>query len=121
MFTGSIALPVSADAVILPLVPTFTVATANAPAPLAPRTFTMPSLFGVAAKATMSGTAVEETEKSSVFSPGLIGARLLSAQSNLNCTSVEAIGAVGVKAKTKLWAAPGAIVTEVLAHRLSDW
>ena len=38
---------------ILPLAPTFTVATANAPVPFAPGIFTMPPL--VAAKATMSG------------------------------------------------------------------
>ena len=74
MFTGSVALPVSADAVIFPLAPTFTVATAKAPVPVVPGTFTMPSLVVVAAKATMSGTGVEEAESKSVFSPTLIGA-----------------------------------------------
>src|SRR4029434_10422233 len=101
MFTGSVALPVSADAVIFPLAPTFTVATANAPVPVVPGTFTMPSLVVVAAKATMSGTGVEDPESSNVFSPTLIGAGSLFAQSKLNCTSVGAIGAVGVMAKTK--------------------
>ena len=50
--------PVSADAVILPLAPKFTVATANAPVPFVPPIFTMPSLVLVASNATMSGTEV---------------------------------------------------------------
>ena len=50
----------------------------------------MPSLVGVAAKATMSGTGVAEAESSSVFSPGVDGRRIGFAQSKLNCRSVEA-------------------------------
>ena len=42
-----------------------------------------------------------EAESNKVFSPVLIGAGLLFAQSKLNCTSVGAIGAVGVTAKQK--------------------
>ena len=94
--------PVSADAVILPLAPTFTVATANAPVPFVPRIFTMPSLVGVTAKANMSGTGVAEAESSSVFSPVLIGAGSVFVQSKLNCRSVGAKGWVGMKAMTKL-------------------
>ena len=95
MFTGSVALPVSAVAVMLPVTPTFTVATAKAPVPFAPGIFTMPSLVSVAAKATMSGTGVTDAESSQVFSPTLMGAGWLFAQAKLNCTSVGAIGAVG--------------------------
>ena len=62
------ALPVSADAVMLPLAPTFTVATAKAPVPVAPGIFTMPSLVSVAAKATMSGTGVAGGGKQAVCS-----------------------------------------------------
>jgi hypothetical protein len=104
---------VSADAVIVPLAPTFTVATAKAPGPLVPGTLTMPSLVVVAAKATISGTGVGDAESGSVFSPVLIGAGLVFVQSKLNCTSVEGIGAVGVKAKTKLCAAPRPMSTRV--------
>ena len=68
-FSGNIALPMSADAVMPALAPTFTVATAKAPVPVAPGMFTMPSWVGVAAQATMSETGVAETESSSVFSP----------------------------------------------------
>ena len=74
MFTGKAALPVSADAVMLPLTPTFTVATAKAPVPVAPGIFTMPSLVSVAAKATMSGTGVADAENKSVFRPTMMGA-----------------------------------------------
>ena len=116
MFTGSVALPVSADAVIVPVAPTFTVATAKAPVPFGPEMFTMPSLVSVAAKATMSGTGVADAESKSVFSPMLIGAGSVFAQSKLNCTSVGAMGAVGVMAKTKLCAAPAAISTGVFGQ-----
>ena len=90
MFTGSVALPVSADAVMFPLAPRFTVATANAPVPCVARIFTMPSLVGVTTKATMSGTGVAEAERSSVFSPTLMGAGSVFVQSKLNCRSVGA-------------------------------
>ena len=102
MLNGNIALPVSAELVMLPLVPTFTVATANTPVPFDPGIFTIPSPLGVAANATMSGTGVAETEKNSVLIPDRIDAGKLLAQSKLNSTSVGAIGAVGVNAKPKL-------------------
>jgi hypothetical protein len=100
IFTGIFAPPVSADAVMVALAPTFTVATAKAPAPPAPGTFKTPSLLVVAAKATMSGTGELEAEKSKVLSPGRIEAGLLFAQSKSNCTSVGDTGALGVNAKT---------------------
>src|SRR6266536_423967 len=102
MFTGSVALPVSADAVIVPPAPTFTVATAKAPVPLVPGISTMPSLLDVAARATMSDTGVDSAEKRRVLIPERMGTRELLAQSKPSCTSVEGIGAVGVMAKTKL-------------------
>jgi hypothetical protein len=73
--SGSETLPVSAVAVIVPVAPTFEVATAKAPAPVGFGILTRPSLPGVAATATMSGTGVVEAEKSSVSSPVMIGAR----------------------------------------------
>src|SRR5215510_15120824 len=111
MFTGSVAFPVSADTVISPLAPRFTVATAKAPVPLVPATSTMTSLVNVAVRATMSGIGVVEAENSKVFNPELIGAGRVLAQSKLNRTSVGAIGALGVKAKTKLCAEPAGIST----------
>src|SRR5262245_25857365 len=115
MLTGSVAFPVSADAVISPLAPTFTVATANAPVPLVPGILTTPgSDGGVAASATISGTEIVEAESSKVSSPVLTGAGSLFEQSKLSCTSVDGIGEAGVIAKTKLCAAPGAIFTGVL-------
>ena len=81
MFTGNDALPVSADAVIVPVAPTFTVATAKAPVLLVPRILTMPSLLRVAAQATMSETGVADAESRSVFSPTLMGAGSRFAQS----------------------------------------
>ena len=44
----------------------------------------------------------------------MIGAGSVLAQSKLNWMSVGAIGAVGVSAKTKLWAAPGEMSTGAL-------
>ena len=76
MFTGNDALPVSADAVMFPLAPTFTVATAKAPMPFVPRMFTMPSLVVVAANATMSGTGVAEAESSKRVQPCIDRRRL---------------------------------------------
>src|SRR6266536_2578538 len=111
--TGNVALPVSADAVILPLTPTFTVATAKAPVPFVPGIFTMPSLVVVATKATMSGTGVADAESSKVFSPVLVGAGFVFPQAKLSCRSVGAKGAVGVMAKTKLCAAPDAMFAAV--------
>ena len=80
MFTGKAAIPVSADAVMLPLAPTFTVATANAPVPVVPGMLTMPSLVSVAAKATMSGTGVADAENKSVLRPTKLGAELALVQ-----------------------------------------
>jgi hypothetical protein len=100
IFTGRLAPPVSAVAVMFPLAPTFTVATANAPVPVAPGIFTMPSLVDVTANATTSGTGVAEAESRSVFSPMVMGAGSVFVQSKLNCTSVGAIGALGVRANT---------------------
>ena len=114
MLTGNVAAPVSAEAVIVAVDPTFTVATANAPVPFAPGMFTIPSLVVVAANATMSGTGIVEAENRSVFSPELTGAGLLFVQSKLSCTSVGGKAAVGVKAKTKLCAAPPATLIGVL-------
>ena len=108
-FTGNVAAPVSAEAVIVAVAPTFTVATEKAPVPLVPGMVTMPSLVVVAARATMSAIGVAEAESSKVFSPTLIGAGSLFAQLKLNCTSVGGKGAVGVKANTKLCAAPAAM------------
>ena len=113
MLIGNAAAPVSAEAVIAAVAPTFTVATEKAPVPFVPGIFTMPSLVVVAAKATMSGTGVADAESSNVFSPGLIAARLALVQTNPNSISVGAIGALGVKAKTKLCGAPSAIFTGV--------
>ena len=77
--TGNATLPVSADAVMPALAPTFTVATPNTPIPLVPGIFTIPGSGGsVAANATMSGTGVAEAESRSVFSPTLVGAGSLS-------------------------------------------
>src|SRR4029453_1192503 len=76
----------------------------------------MPSLVNLAPKATTSGTGVAEAESSSVFNPVLMGAGSLFAQSKLNCTSVGAIGALGVSAKTKLCVAPAPTFTGVFAE-----
>ena len=71
----------SAEVVIIPVAPTFTVATAKNPV-LA--SVTMPSLFGVVDKTTMSGTGVAEAEKNSVLIPDRIDAGKVLAQSKLN-------------------------------------
>src|SRR4029453_432491 len=106
MFTGSVALPVSAEAVILPLAPTFTVATANAPVPFIPEIFTIPSLVVVAAKATMSGTGVDDAENKRVFSPGAISAAALLLQRKNRRNSSGRITPVAVKVKTNDCAVP---------------
>src|SRR5215475_13150652 len=58
--TGTSTPAVSADTVMAPARPTFTVATANTPNPLSPERVTIPSLFVVAARATMSGTGADD-------------------------------------------------------------
>src|SRR5262245_28712376 len=83
ILTGTNTFPVSADAVIFPLSPTFIVATAKAPTPFVPEMFAIPSFLGVATKATMSGTGAAEAESRSVLSPVLMGAGLLSLQLKL--------------------------------------
>jgi hypothetical protein len=70
MATGSETLPVSAAAVILPVTPTLTVATANTPTPVDGEMFTIPLLSGVAASATMSGIGVGDADNGTVLTPG---------------------------------------------------
>ena len=53
------------------------------------------------------------------MTPGVTGAGSLLAQPKRNCTSAGSMGAVGVKASTKLWAAPAAISTGVLREPVS--
>jgi hypothetical protein len=98
--TGKAVAPVSADAMIPPPAPTFTVATAKTPDPSVPAMFTMPSLSSVAANAMMSGTGVDDAERSTVLRPGKMTAGGELAHVKLNCTSVGGNGAVGVKAST---------------------
>ena len=86
------------DAVIVAVLPTFTVATAKAFEPLVPGKSTMPSPVDVAASATMSGTGTFDADSSSVFRPVVTGAGLVLEQSKINFTSVELNAAVGVKA-----------------------
>src|SRR5262249_60515157 len=112
--SGRVALPVSAEATMLPCAPTLAVATAKAAAPVVPGTCTMPSFVEVAASTTTSGTGVEEAVNASVFTPAMIGAGGLFAHAKANCTSGGATGEVGVMAKTKLWAAPAGIFAAVL-------
>lgn len=57
-----------------------------------------------------------EAENSQVFNPELIGAARVLAQSKLNRTSVGAIGAVGVRANTKLCTDPAGISTGVFGE-----
>src|SRR5262249_32339216 len=87
-----------------PEIPTFTVATAKAPAPFVPAMSTIPLLPVVAPRATMSGTAVVEAERRTVLSPEIVdaGARVF-AQSKVSDTSVGGNAPVGVKPTTKLW------------------
>src|SRR2546427_1445902 len=106
MVSGSGTPPVSGDAVTVPLAPTLTVATANTPVPVAPATFTTPLFVSVAARATMSGIGVAEAEKRNVLMPRRFAAGAVFAQSKTRGTFVGAIGAVGVKANTKLCATP---------------
>jgi hypothetical protein len=119
MFTGKIAPPVSAEAIMLPFAPTFTVATAKAPTPFVRGTLTTPSSVVVAANATMSAKSELEAESSSVLSPVLIGAGFVFEQLKLKRTSVEAIGEFGLKDKTKLWAAPGGMSTGIFGNPMA--
>src|SRR5262249_61177110 len=65
------------------------------PVPSVPAMFTMPSLSGVVASATISGTGVEDAESNTVESPGKTGAAVAFVQVKLSCTSVGAKGAAG--------------------------
>ena len=112
--TGRLIPPVSAEAVMVSLAPTFTVATANTPVPVVPGIFTIPSLVKVAARATMSGIGLAEAESRSVLRPEITGAGAVFTQVKLSATSVGSNDAVGVKAKTKLWVAPAGISMGVL-------
>src|SRR5262245_623303 len=100
--TGSTAPPVSADAVMAPETPTFAVATAKKPARGVPARSTMPSLPRVVATAAVAGMGVGEAEKRSVLMPEAGAAGLLLEQAKRSCTSVGGMGALGVRAKTKL-------------------
>src|SRR5262245_59876221 len=111
MFTGSVAFPVSADAVILPPAPTFTVATAKAPFPFAPAMFTMPSCVAVDPSATMSGTGDVAADSNRVLSPTSVPVGRVLVPEKLNTTSVGAIGALGCRAMKNVCVAPGKMLT----------
>src|SRR5262249_7709716 len=97
--SGRVAGPGSILAVIVPAAPTFTVATANAPPLMV--TSTMPGSL-LAAKATMSGTGLDEPESRIVLTPEIGAALVELAQPKATCTSVGAKAAVGVVAKTNV-------------------
>ena len=111
----------SAETVIVPPAPRFTVATAKTPVPVLPGILTIPSLFSVALRATMSGTGVVEAESSKVLRPETTDAAIALAQKNFNGTSVAGIAAVVVKAKTKLCAAWAGMSTGVFTVRSGRW
>ena len=116
MATGSVASPVSAETVMSPPVPTFTVATARVPAGVALLMLTMPSFIGVAASATISGVGDVDADNNSVLSPVVIDAGLVFEHSKFSRTSVGGMGPVGVNATTKLCAAPGATSAGVFSE-----
>ena len=103
---GKVAFPVSAVAVILPLAPTFTDATAKALAPEVPGRLRIPSPDCVAPNATTSGTGVFDAESVRVLTPAIIDTGMLLAQSKLSCTSVGLNGAVGTKANINVCSPP---------------
>src|SRR5262245_3667884 len=98
MLTGSVAVPVSAETVMLALAPTFVDATANAPLPTMFEIFTIWSLLTVLDRAITSGTGVRDAESRSVLTPTIVGAGLVLVPLKTNATSVGAITAVGVMA-----------------------
>jgi len=73
--------PAAADAVIVSVLPAFTVATEKAFEPLLPGKLRMPSPVGVIANATISATGVAEADRNSVFNPAVTGAGSLLVQS----------------------------------------
>src|SRR5262245_44639690 len=109
--TGNATPPVSGEAVIIPAMPTFTVATAKTPKPVFGSMVTMPSWLWVAARATMSGTGVAELDSSSVFTPTIVATGTVLLPVNANVTSVGPNGALGVTAITKHAGAPGGMLT----------
>jgi len=113
MLTGSVTEPVSAVAVMAPVAPTLTVATAKAAEPVAPGTLTMPSLLIVAANATTSGIGVADAEKSRVLTPGIVetGAAFVPQKSKV--IVVLWMAAVGVNEITKVCPPPGGMSTAV--------
>src|SRR5215469_8722311 len=113
MLTGSVTTPVSAETVIVPPAPRFTVATAKTPVPVVPGILTIPSLFRVALWATISDTDPVEAESSRVLMPETTGAAVALAQKKFNGTSVGGIAAVGVKATTNVCAAWAGMSTGV--------
>src|SRR5262245_60929142 len=102
-------------AVIVPLAPTFTVATEKTPVPVVPRISTIPLLVRVAARATISDTGAAEADNNRVLRPVITGAGLALAHAKRSWTSVGAKAAVGVKAKTKVWFVAAAISTGLFA------
>jgi hypothetical protein len=111
--TGRLAPPNPGVAVIVPVDPTFTDATAKAPDPPTPGRRTVPSPVGVTADATMSGTGVFDADSKSVFRPVVTGAGLVLEQSKVNSTSVGLNEAVVVKANTYVCSPPAGISTGV--------
>src|SRR5215467_15415101 len=119
MATGTLALPVSVEAVIDPAAPTFAVATENAPVPVVPGMTTIPSLVTVAAIAMISGTGLADAEKSSVLTPTMGATGAVFAQAKLKVTSVGAMAPAGVRAMTKLWAPPAGMAAGTLGAPVS--
>jgi hypothetical protein len=127
MLTGRLARPVSADAVMLALAPTLTVATAKTPVPVAtarapvsvdPGMSTIPGSL-LAARATMSGTGFVEADRSNVLTPAKMGAGSVFEQSKLSCTFAKT-PAVGVKPNTYVCVPPPGISTGVLGVPVSS-
>ena len=106
MLTGKLALPVSAETVIVLFEPTFTVATAKAAEPVEAGRCTIPSPVSVAANAIISATGPLEAESSNVLIPAIVAAGLVFVQSNSNSILVGMRGALGVKENTKLCDVP---------------
>src|SRR5262249_53857246 len=119
-FTASVAFPVSADTVMLPLAPAFVVATAKNPVPVTPGIFTIPSFVDVAATAMMSGTGVADTVSLSVLTPTIAGAESVFEQLNPNCTSVVGIATPVTNEIRKLWPPPGGMSTGVFGEPIAS-
>jgi hypothetical protein len=116
---GRFAPPVSAETVIGPLAPTFTVATAKTPVPFDPGMFTMPSPLGVATRATISGVGVVDADSRRVLSPDTTDAELALAQLKLKATSVGGMRALGLMEITNVWKLPGAMLMGVFGVPVS--